>query len=69
MARDLRAETVNAQNDFEHPVFSEALGIDPSQIQEARARFPHHDFLPDGRMVIRSTAERERIRKDLGFSG
>lgn len=66
--RDIAGEHVNAQNDFEHPVYSEALGVHPSQIAESRSRFPHHDFTPDGRLIIRSTQERERIRRDLGFT-
>jgi hypothetical protein len=67
--RFLGGEHVNAQNDFEHPVYSEALGVHPSQVAEAKRKFPHHEFTSNGLMVIRSTQERERIRKDLGFSG
>lgn len=66
--RHIAGEHVNAQNDFTNPVYSEALGVHPSQIGEARKKFPHHEFTSDGRMVIRSTQERERIRQDLGFS-
>jgi hypothetical protein len=47
---------------------SEALGVHPSQIDEARRRFPHHEFAPDGRMVIKSVAHRKKVLKELGYA-
>jgi len=46
---------------------SDALGIHPDQIPEAKQKFPHHNYAPDGRMIIRSHQERKRVLKDLGF--
>jgi hypothetical protein len=67
MVRNFQAEICSTPNDFTHPVYSEALGVHPSQISEAKRRFPDHEFLPDGRMVIRSTAQRNRVFRDLGW--
>lgn len=52
---------------FHKPLLSRALGILPSQIPEAQQRFPHHKFAPDGRMIIESAAEYDRVQKDLGL--
>jgi hypothetical protein len=52
---------------YQTPILSDALGVHPSQIAEAQSKFPHHNFTPDGRMVIRSHTERNRILKELGF--
>lgn len=47
--------------------YSEAAGVHPSQIEECKRRFPHHDFLPDGRMIFRGQRHKDRCLKDLGF--
>lgn len=47
--------------------YSRSLGVAPSQIAEAKKMFPHHEFLPDGRMVFQSAKELDRVKKDLGF--
>lgn len=47
--------------------YSDALGVHPSQIAEAKQRFPDHDFTPDGRMVIRGHQHRKKVLKDLGM--
>lgn len=65
--RDIQAELFSDQKDFTYEVHSEALGIHPSQIREAQQKFPHHRYLSDGRMVIGSLGERNRIARDLGF--
>jgi hypothetical protein len=49
--RFLGGEHVNAQNDFEHPVYSEALGVHPSQVAEAKRKVSAprvHEQRPDG---------------------
>ncbi len=48
-------------------IYSESLGVAPNQIAEAKRKFPHHNFTPDGRMVIKGPAERRQVIKDLGF--
>lgn len=69
MARDFFAEQTGRPPEAEYgrPFLSEALGVHPSQVDEARRRFPDHKFTPDGRMVIESHKERKRVLKDLGF--
>lgn len=47
--------------------YSEALGVAPNQIAEARAQFPHHEFAPDGRMRVRSPQHRKQIMRDIGY--
>ena len=49
------------------PLLSEALGVHASQIPEANKRFPDHEFTSDGRMVLRSHEQRQRVLKQLGF--
>lgn len=52
---------------YQSPILSDSLGIHPDQIGEATRRFPHHKFAPDGRMILESHQQRERVLKDLGF--
>ena len=47
--------------------FSDAAGVHPSQIAEAKAKFPHHRFLPDGRMIFKGQREKDRVLRDIGF--
>jgi putative FmdB family regulatory protein len=67
LLRDMTAERAGIETDFSKPVYSEGLGVHPSQIAEAKARFPHHNFASDGRMIIRSSKEVKRVRRDLGW--
>jgi len=67
MRRDYRAELGETSGE-KGSYLSEALGVHPSQIAEAKTRFPHHDFAPDGRMVIKSTAHRKRVLRDIGYA-
>lgn len=53
--------------DFSTPYLSRGMGVMPEQIEEARKLHPHHEFAPDGRMIIRSVRDYDRIRKDLGM--
>ncbi len=46
---------------------SDALGIHPMQIPEAVARFPHHRYDSQGRMLFSTNAEMQRALKDLGY--
>ena len=58
----------NSGNNAEAPdLYSEAVGVHPSQIKEAQAKFPHHRFAPDGRMIFSSQREKDRVLKDLGY--
>lgn len=66
--RDFASEHVHSTDQEYHtPVYSNALGINPIQIPEAMKRFPHHEYTPDGRMVFRSHAQRNRVLKELGW--
>lgn len=47
---------------------SDALGVAPNQIAEAKARFPHHEFAPDGRMVIKSPEHRKQVLREIGYA-
>lgn len=53
--------------DWAEPILSEAAGIAPDQIPEATARFPHHQYTPDGRMVFKSKQHRKRCLQDIGM--
>lgn len=67
MQRDITAEGGHTDTGYQNEILSEALGIDPSQISEAKKRFPHHNFAPDGRMILTSHGERKRVLRELGF--
>lgn len=55
------------EREYDQPIYSEALGVHPSQIPDAQRRFPHHEFTPDGRMILRSHTQRNRALKELGM--
>jgi hypothetical protein len=55
------------EQEYDQPIYSDALGVHPSQIPDAQKKFPHHEFLGDGRMVIRSHTQRKRVLKELGM--
>ncbi len=67
MARDIVTEHGSSRNADAPEYLSEALGVHPNQIAEARRMFPHHEFASDGRMIIRNYKHRQRVMKDLGF--
>lgn len=49
-----------------YPRTLESLGCMPNQIETMRKRFPHHDYTPEGAMVVRSRRHMERCAKDVG---
>lgn len=67
--RDAMSEQTGRPPDlgYSTPLYSEALGVAPNQVDDARRRFPDHNFTPDGRMILESHKERNRVLKDLGF--
>lgn len=67
MDRDVVAEHGASRHAECEEQYSDAAGVHPSQIAEAKARFPHHEFTPDGRMIFRGQRHKERCLKDLGF--
>lgn len=68
LKRDFQGELHSTpQTDWTDPILSEAAGIHPDQIAEVKARFPHHEFHPDGRMIFRSRAHQKRCLRDIGF--
>jgi hypothetical protein len=52
---------------FAKPFISEAWGVAPQQVEEAKRQHPHHEFTPTGAMVMRNTRQYERVRRDLGI--
>lgn len=62
-----RADSMAYGADFSTPYLSRGMGVMPEQIAEARQNFPHHEFAPDGRMIIKSVRQLEQVRKDLGM--
>lgn len=67
MPRDFIADHGAPRNAEAPEYLSDALGVHPDQIAEARKAFPHHEFAPDGRMIIRNAQHRNRVMKDLGY--
>lgn len=68
MNRDLQAEQLGSTgNDFDTPILSESMGVAPSQVAEHRRTHPDIPMTNDGRVILRSHAERKRIMKRLGF--
>ena len=57
----------HTETGFSREQYSDALGVHPEQIAEAKAKFPDHRFHPDGRMIFSSASEKKRVMKDLGF--
>lgn len=49
------------------PLVSKAMGVHPSQVHEARTRFPDHKFTPDGSAVFDSPQHRKKCLQDVGF--
>lgn len=54
----------SAERAWRKPMYSDGLGVAASQVEEARRRFPKRTFLDDGRMVLRSAAERREALKE-----
>jgi len=48
--------------------YSDALGVAPNQVEEAKRQFPHHEFAPDGRMRIRNPQHRKQVLRELGYA-
>lgn len=68
MRRDLQAERLGSTDlPYAQPVYSDAMGINPSQIPEFRRAHPGVEVARDGRIVLRSHHERKRVMKELGF--
>jgi hypothetical protein len=57
----------HTETGFQTPMLSDAAGIHPSQIAEAKRRFPDHEFTPSGQMVFRSLSQRRRHLRDIGM--
>lgn len=57
----------STDQEYVTPVYSNALAVPPSQIRQAQKRFPHHEFAPDGRMILRSHNHRKRVMRELGY--
>jgi hypothetical protein len=64
-ARPCRRETGGSQQGF-HTLYSDAMGVHPSQVAEHRRLNPHIPMTDDGRVIIKSARENERICKALG---
>jgi hypothetical protein len=49
------------------PMRSRAMGIHPSQIPEAKRRFPQHQYTPTGEMILESPQHRKQCLGELGL--
>jgi hypothetical protein len=49
------------------PVYSDSLGVHPSQVEEHRRRFPDIPITDQGQVIFRNHYERKRILKKLGY--
>jgi putative FmdB family regulatory protein len=69
MERDIFSENGqwSPNIDYDKPVFSESLGVHPSQVAKAQAKHPWMKYQSDGTLRIDSPAEYARVRKELGF--
>jgi hypothetical protein len=52
---------------YSKPILSDGLGVMPNQLAEARKLHPDREYTPDGRLVMRSHADRNRYLKEDGF--
>ncbi len=60
-------EPVNRQNDS-HNLRSAAVGINPDQIPEALAEYPHHKFCPvTGDMLFKDRQEKLEHLAEIGY--
>jgi len=55
------------QAGYSTPILSDGLGVMPGQVGDARKLHPDREYTPDGRLVIRSHADRNRYLKEDGF--
>ncbi len=67
MIRCLANEVGGVQTDWVDPLLSDAAGVHPDQVADARSRFKHHEYTDDGRMIFRSKKHRDRCLKDIGM--
>lgn len=68
MVRDITAEGCGSGNqEYAKPIYSEAMGVHPDQVQEHRRAHPNIEMTNTGEVVIRSHAEHKRVMKELGF--
>lgn len=68
LARDVLASMKpHTDTGYNQPVYSDAMGVHPSQVTEMRQKFPHHEYLDDGRAVVRSHTQREKMMRELGM--
>lgn len=47
--------------------YSDAMGINPDMIPEAMKKFPDSNYLPDGRLIVRSRADKKKKMKERGL--
>lgn len=66
MHRDYRGSG-KFQAAYSKPILSDGLGVMPNQVNAARKLHPDREYTPDGRLVIRSHADRNRYLKEDGF--
>ena len=67
MERDISEELGGVQTDWAEPIYSEAAGVGPEQVAQARAVNKNHEYTDDGRMIFRSKGHRKQCLKDLGM--
>jgi putative FmdB family regulatory protein len=66
--RAIRKEVVGSTDlPYSKPIYSDAAGVMPHQVESARKRNPEAEYLDDGRMVFRSHKQRERTLREIGM--
>lgn len=65
--RAIGEEQGAVQTEWVEPIYSDAAGVHPDQVPEARNRFKNHEYADDGRMIFRSHAHRRQCLKDIGM--
>jgi hypothetical protein len=67
MDRDYSPRIARTGAAYSNPILSDGLGVMPNQVSQARKLHPDREYLPDGRLVMRSHADRNRYLKEDGF--
>ena len=69
--RDRMAEQVHTDSGYRQPILSDAAGVHPSQVAEARREAVEHnipvDYTPDGRAIFTSHSQRQKALRKLGL--
>jgi putative FmdB family regulatory protein len=57
----------STEMNYQKEILSDAMGVPAGQVNEHRKTFPNIPITDDGRVIVRSHAERKRFLKQLGM--